>query len=127
MTVKQAYLAELAAKGYQSDPAQLRAVDALQRCADEWAQYKARRSNAIKKLINRPEIPRGVYMYGGVGRGSPEIAHPLGDPRLFIVARHQHNNLHVSPACVVLLKRRMRPCGHPSGLASLDTAYTGAT
>ncbi len=69
MTVKQAYLAELAAKGYQSDPAQLRAVDALQRCADEWAQYKARRSNAIKKLINRPEIPRGVYMYGGVGRG----------------------------------------------------------
>ena len=69
MTVKQAYLAELAAKGFQSDPAQLRAVDALQRCADEWAQYKARRSNAIKKLINRPEIPRGVYMYGGVGRG----------------------------------------------------------
>jgi len=31
VTVKQAYLAELAAKGYQSDPAQLRAVDALQR------------------------------------------------------------------------------------------------
>ena len=28
-----------------------------------------KRSNVIKKLINRPEIPRGVYMYGGVGRG----------------------------------------------------------
>ena len=69
MTVKQAYLAELAAKGYQSDPAQLRAVDALQRCADDWAAYKARRSNALKKLINRPDVPRGVYMYGGVGRG----------------------------------------------------------
>jgi cell division protein ZapE len=27
------------------------------------------RSNAIKKLINRPAIPRGIYMYGGVGRG----------------------------------------------------------
>ena len=69
MTVKQAYLAELAAKGYQSDPAQLRAVDALQRCADDWAAYKAQRSNALKKLINRPDVPRGVYMYGGVGRG----------------------------------------------------------
>ena len=69
MSVKQAYLAELAAKGFQSDPAQLRAVDALQRCADDWAAYKARRSNALKKLINRPDIPRGVYMYGGVGRG----------------------------------------------------------
>ena len=69
MTVKQTYLAELEAKGFQSDPAQLRAVDALQRCADEWATYKERRSNAFKKLINRPDIPRGVYMYGGVGRG----------------------------------------------------------
>ena len=35
----------------------------------EWAAYKGQRSNAIKKLINRPPIPRGVYMHGGVGRG----------------------------------------------------------
>jgi cell division protein ZapE len=41
----------------------------LERCAQEWAAYKARRSNPLKKFINRPEIPRGVYMYGGVGRG----------------------------------------------------------
>ena len=69
MSVKQAYLAELAAKGFQSDPAQLRAIDALQRCADDWAAYKSKRSNALKKLLNRPDIPKGVYMYGGVGRG----------------------------------------------------------
>ncbi len=69
MNVKQAYEAELAAKGFKSDPAQMRAVEALQRCADDWALYKERRSNALKKLINRPEVPRGVYMYGGVGRG----------------------------------------------------------
>ena len=69
MSVKQAYEAELAARGFQSDPAQLRAVEALDRCAREWSEYKAQRSNAFKKLINRPEIPRGVYMYGGVGRG----------------------------------------------------------
>ena len=69
MNVRQAYEAELAAKGFHSDPAQLRAVDALERCAQEWRGYKQRRSNALKKLINRPEIPRGVYMYGGVGRG----------------------------------------------------------
>lgn len=69
MTVKQAYEAELVAKGYISDPAQLRAVDALERCATEWAAFKVRRSNAFKKLINRPDTPRGVYMYGGVGRG----------------------------------------------------------
>ena len=69
MSVKQAYLAELAAKGFQSDPAQLRAIDALQRCADDWTAYKSKRSNALKKLLNRPDIPKGVYMYGGGGRG----------------------------------------------------------
>lgn len=69
LSVKQTYEAELASRGYQSDPAQLRAVEALERCAQEWSKYKERRSNAIKKLINHPDIPRGVYMYGGVGRG----------------------------------------------------------
>ena len=69
MSVKDVYEAELAARGYRSDPAQLRAVEALDRCAREWAQFKEQRSNVFKKLINRPEIPRGVYMYGGVGRG----------------------------------------------------------
>ena len=68
-SVREAYEAELQARGFKSDPAQLRAVEALERCAQDWAAYKARRSNALKKLINRPEIPRGVYMYGGVGRG----------------------------------------------------------
>jgi len=68
-SVKQAYEAELATRGFRSDPAQLRAVEALDRCANEWAEYKAQRSNALKKFINRPELPRGVYMYGGVGRG----------------------------------------------------------
>jgi cell division protein ZapE len=69
LNVRQTYEAELEARGYKSDPAQSRAVEALDRCASEWADYKARRSNAFKKLINRPDIPRGVYMYGGVGRG----------------------------------------------------------
>ena len=69
MSVKQAYEAELKARGYTADPAQLRAVDALERCASEWTAFKSARSNALKKLINRPDIPRGVYLYGGVGRG----------------------------------------------------------
>ena len=69
MNVKQTYEAELAARGYVADPAQLRAVEALERCAQEWTTFKERRSNAFKKLINRPDVPRGVYLYGGVGRG----------------------------------------------------------
>ena len=69
MSVRQRYEAALAERGFKSDPAQLQAIAALERCEREWIDYKARRGNALTKLINRPPIPRGVYMYGGVGRG----------------------------------------------------------
>src|SRR5437660_2940474 len=69
MGVRELYEQTLAERGYRADPAQLRAVDALERCENEWADYKARRGNALTKLISRPPIPRGVYMHGGVGRG----------------------------------------------------------
>ncbi len=69
MSVRSLYEATLKERGFASDPAQLRAVDALERCEREWADYKARRSNAVTKLLVRPPIPRGVYMWGGVGRG----------------------------------------------------------
>ena len=67
--VVDAYDAALKAKGYTADPAQTSAIAALQRCADDWTAYKNKRSNSLKKLFARPPIPRGVYMYGGVGRG----------------------------------------------------------
>ncbi len=69
MSVQQVYERELQQRGYESDPAQLRAVASLERRATDWSHYKSKRSNSLKKMIFRPEIPRGVYMYGGVGRG----------------------------------------------------------
>ncbi|MCU0926742.1 MAG: cell division protein ZapE [Hydrogenophaga sp.] len=69
MSVRSTYEAELQQRGYTTDPAQQRAIDALERCATDWTNYKQRRSNALKKMFVKPEIPRGVYMFGGVGRG----------------------------------------------------------
>ena len=69
LSVKEAYEAELVTRGYTSDPAQLRAVEELERCATEWSHFKEQRSNAFKKLIHHPDEPKGVYLYGGVGRG----------------------------------------------------------
>jgi cell division protein ZapE len=67
--VTEAYEKLLVERGFTSDPAQLNAVRSLDRCAQEWGQYKQKRSNSLKKLFVHPDIPRGVYMYGGVGRG----------------------------------------------------------
>jgi cell division protein ZapE len=69
MSVTDTYQQELKTRGFSSDVAQLAAVAALQRCADDWGAYKEKRANRLKKIINHPDIPRGVYMYGGVGRG----------------------------------------------------------
>lgn len=69
MNVQEFYDHALQQRGYSSDPAQLRAVARLQQAFDEWKAYKANRSSKLKRLINRPEVPRGVYMWGGVGRG----------------------------------------------------------
>jgi cell division protein ZapE len=69
MNVLDRYSEQLAQRGYVEDSAQRAAVERLQRMHDEWVDYKARRSNRLKKLINRPAIPRGVWMWGGVGRG----------------------------------------------------------
>ncbi|MDP2418459.1 MAG: cell division protein ZapE [Hydrogenophaga sp.] len=69
MSVRSTYEATLLERGYTTDPAQQRAIDALERCATEWTHYKQKRSNRLKKMFVKPDIPRGVYMFGGVGRG----------------------------------------------------------
>ena len=69
MGVRALYERTLAERGYSADAAQLHAIDALERCENEWLAYLRRRGNALAKMINRPPIPRGVYMHGGVGRG----------------------------------------------------------
>ncbi len=69
MPVRQLYHQTLAERGYSADAAQLAAIDALERCENEWIAYKSRRRNTLTRLLIHPEIPRGVYLYGGVGRG----------------------------------------------------------
>jgi cell division protein ZapE len=69
VNVRELYQHALERRGYSPDPAQQRAVDRLQQLYEEWTAYKARRSNAITKLLVRPPLPRGVYLWGAVGRG----------------------------------------------------------
>ena len=69
MTVLEFYEHALTQRGFVADAAQRAAVIRLQRAYDEWVAFKARRSSTFKRLINRPDVPRGIYLWGGVGRG----------------------------------------------------------
>ena len=51
------------------DHAQMAALDRLQQLSDELAAFRAARSSKLKRLFAAPEVPRGVYLHGGVGRG----------------------------------------------------------
>jgi cell division protein ZapE len=51
------------------DHAQIAALDRLQRLADDLVAFSAARKSALKRLFGGPDVPRGVYLWGGVGRG----------------------------------------------------------
>lgn len=69
MDVREYYEHALTQRGFHADDAQRAAVERLQQAYDEWVAFKAKRSSTFKRLINRPDVPRGVYLWGGVGRG----------------------------------------------------------
>lgn len=64
-----AYKALLAARGYVADSAQMTAALALQTLYTNLLFFKVNRGSTFKRLVSPPKPPRGVYFWGGVGRG----------------------------------------------------------
>jgi cell division protein ZapE len=66
-----AYRARVAAGALGNDPAQLYAAQQLQLLANRLADWKAAQKRRVLDLVRarRVEVPRGLYMFGGVGRG----------------------------------------------------------
>lgn len=58
-----------AERGIVPDPAQQAAAERLNDLHRRLLNFKQARSNSFKKLISRATPPRGLYFWGGVGRG----------------------------------------------------------
>lgn len=69
MNVREFYEHALVQRGFEADESQRRAVVRLQLLHDQWVWFKAQRSNKLKRLFTAPDVPRGIYLWGGVGRG----------------------------------------------------------
>ena len=64
-----AYQSLLDARGYMADAAQMTAANALQSLYGNLLAFKVNRSSTFKRLLSPPTPPKGIYFWGGVGRG----------------------------------------------------------
>lgn len=67
--VEERYRAKLAESSGAPDPSQAAGLAALERCARDWKHYKSQRGGRLAKVFIHPPLPRGLYLWGGVGRG----------------------------------------------------------
>jgi len=69
MDVISYYQQALSQKGYAADAAQQQAIERLQRLFDEFMIYHQSQQSMLKRWFSKAEPPKGVYLWGGVGRG----------------------------------------------------------
>ena len=69
VSVLELYQEALRKRGFNPDDSQYAAVLRLQNLYEAWTDYKRRRSTALHRLVVRPPLPRGIYLWGLVGRG----------------------------------------------------------
>lgn len=67
--VLETYESQLLARGYTADPAQRAAMVRLQELYVALLAFKAARRSKLRKMLVRPDVPKSVYLWGGVGRG----------------------------------------------------------
>ncbi len=69
MSPKPWYQAASAAPGFVRDAAQAAVVDELEALWHQLMEFKSRRNHFLGHSLLNPEVPNGLYLWGGVGRG----------------------------------------------------------
>jgi cell division protein ZapE len=76
-SLRKRYATEIATRGFRSDPAQLRAIDRLEKLRRALLQSERGTLDTLWRRLTgyrrRVPAPRGVYLWGGVGRGKTWI------------------------------------------------------
>jgi cell division protein ZapE len=63
------YQAHSASPGFVHDAAQIAAINELDALWHQLMQFKAKRNRFLGRSLFSPEVPEGLYLWGGVGRG----------------------------------------------------------
>lgn len=118
MTPKVRYQADLQRPGFQRDPAQERVVEHTQRLYEQLLEQRPA-SAGWRRLLARPRPVRGLYLWGGPGRGKTWLVDsffdclPFPDKRRlhfhrFMLAVHQQlGELPKTPNPLVIIARRL--------------------
>jgi len=69
MSPKAWYQAARAKPGFIHDAAQERAIEALDTLWHQLMDFKAKRNHFLGRSLLSPDVPKGLYFWGGVGRG----------------------------------------------------------
>ena len=69
MSPKDWYQAILAVPGFVEDIAQAAAIDELDLLWHQLVEFKSRRNQFLGRSLLSPKVPKGLYLWGGVGRG----------------------------------------------------------
>ena len=88
MTPLERYRQDLAKPGFVHDPAQEQAIEALQQVYDELLAHPPRRG-LLRRKLRWPAV-RGLYMWGGVGRGKTYLMDVFFEAIPFRYKRRTH-------------------------------------
>jgi cell division protein ZapE len=85
-----AYETLLAARGFVADAAQRAAAERLQKLYYQLLSFKVGRRSTMRRIFSPPQLPRGVYFWGGVGRGKSFLMDCFYDSVPYVRKRRIH-------------------------------------
>ena len=127
--LKETYRQQLKERGFRSDPAQEAAVDALNDLRQRLVRREQKPANGARKLLSKlgrtlPAKPeKGLYLWGGVGRGKTWLMDLFFQSLPFEARRrrHFHRFMYDVHAQLKQLANRESPLEHVADSIAQDT------